>query len=89
MHANVSIGADAVLSTKNMAFSIINFKVLFTLVFVRTVFTALQMVFAFHGMRNRASSVALYTSIFVLSFVKILDSHKVGDNDLPEGVAEK
>ncbi|CAM9646533.1 unnamed protein product [Scytosiphon promiscuus] len=68
--------ADAILSTRDTSFSIINFKVVFTLVFLRMVFTALQMVFAFHGVRNKASSAALYMSIFILSLAKIVGSHK-------------
>ncbi|CAM9342946.1 unnamed protein product, partial [Ectocarpus sp. 12 AP-2014] len=67
---------DAVLSTRASSFSILNFKVLFSIVFARIVVTALQVVIAFHGVRNAASSTALYGTLFALSIVKIFGSHK-------------
>ncbi|CAB1100229.1 unnamed protein product [Ectocarpus sp. CCAP 1310/34] len=67
---------DAVLSTRASTFSILNFKVLFSIVFARIVVTALQVVLAFHGMRNAASSTALYGTLFALSIAMIFGSHK-------------
>ncbi|CBJ29754.1 expressed unknown protein [Ectocarpus siliculosus] len=67
---------DAVLSTRASSFSILNFNVLFSIVFARIVVTALQVVLAFHGVRNAASSTALYGTLFALSVVKIFGSHK-------------
>ncbi|CAM9247691.1 unnamed protein product, partial [Ectocarpus sp. 12 AP-2014] len=67
---------DAVLSTRASSFSILNFKVLFSIVFARIVVTALQVVLAFHGVRNAASSTALFGTLFALSVVKIFGSHK-------------
>ncbi|CAM9178731.1 unnamed protein product [Ectocarpus fasciculatus] len=67
---------DAVLSTRASSFSILNFKVLFSIVFARMVMTGLQVVVAFHGVRNTASSTALYGTLFALSVVKIFGSHK-------------
>ncbi|CAM9935318.1 unnamed protein product [Scytosiphon promiscuus] len=66
---------DAILSTRKTSFSIINFKVVFALVFTRMVLTALQVVFAVNGVRNRESSVALYAFILAVSLVKIIWSH--------------
>lgn len=69
--------ADAVLSTRGSTFSILNFKTLFVVVFVRLVLTALQVVLSFHQLRNAASSSGLYMGILALSVVKIFMSHKV------------
>ncbi|CAM9757563.1 unnamed protein product, partial [Ectocarpus sp. 13 AM-2016] len=77
MHPRVpAIITDAVLSTRASSFSMLNFKVLFSIVFARTVVTALQVVLAFHGVRNAASAIALYGTLFALSVVKIFGSHK-------------
>lgn len=69
--------ADAVLSTRVSSFSIINFKLLFVLVFVRLVLTALQVVLSFHQLRNSVSSSSLYIAVFAVSVVKLVLSHKV------------
>eukprot|EP00903_Cladosiphon_okamuranus_P005952 g5878.t1 len=67
---------EAVLSTRGSSFSIINFKTLFFIVFVRLVLTVLQLVLGFHQFRNTASSSGLYMVIFVLSIVKTVMSYK-------------
>ncbi len=69
--------ADAVLSTRGSSFSIINFRMLFVLVFARLVLTALQVVLSFHGLRNQAKAVGLYSALFVISIGKIVGGHKV------------
>lgn len=68
---------DAVLSTRGSSFSIINFKTLFVIVFVRLVLTALQVVLGFHQLRNAAASTRLYMAVFFISIVKIVTSYKV------------
>lgn len=69
--------ADAVLSTRSSSFSIMNFKTLFVIVFLRLVLTALQVVLGFHQLRNAGSSGGLYMAVFIISIVKIAMSYKV------------
>eukprot|EP00752_Nemacystus_decipiens_P006049 g5460.t1 len=67
---------DAVLATRGSSFAIMNFKMLFALVFARMVITAIQIVLSFHAVRNQPSSTLLYLAIFVVSVVKLVVSHK-------------
>lgn len=64
-------------STRGSSFSIINFKMLFLLVFARLVLTASQVVLGFHGLRNQPKATSLYSAVFVVSIGKIVGSHKV------------
>eukprot|EP00903_Cladosiphon_okamuranus_P018201 g16743.t2 len=67
---------DAVLATRGSSFTIMNFKMLFVLVFARMVITALQIVLSFHAVRNRSSSMLFYAAMFAISVVKLVGSHK-------------
>eukprot|EP00752_Nemacystus_decipiens_P011504 g10216.t1 len=66
--------ADAILATRTSSFTIINFKLLFVLVFVRMVLTALQIVMSFHQRRNTENGLSW--TVFGVSIIKLILIHK-------------
>lgn len=71
--------SDAILAAKSTAFSLLNFKVVFTVIFTRVCLTTLQAVLSFDDLQSRSPSNGrrLEAAVFVFATVKFVLSYWV------------